>query len=85
MTDIIYKFSASWCNPCKQLSKTLEGADLGCEVVEIDIDSNIELCEKYNIRGVPTLVFLGSDNYLIGNSSIPKIKEWIAECRSQFN
>lgn len=82
MADVIYKFSASWCNPCKQLSKTLEGEDLGCDLIEIDIDQNRELCEKYNIRGVPTLVYVGNGQTLVGNNLLSDIKRWIESCRA---
>ena len=73
----IYRFTASWCNPCKQLAKTLEGEDLGVEIVVVDIDENRELCEKYNIRGVPTLADSNNDSILVGNSSLEDIKAWI--------
>lgn len=51
----IYKFSASWCNPCKMLSKTMSTLDI--PYTEIDVDENEELTEKYNIRNVPVLLF----------------------------
>jgi thioredoxin 1 len=54
----IYKFSASWCQPCKMLSKVMAGTELGVPVREIDIDDEFELANKYQIRGVPTLVLL---------------------------
>lgn len=53
----VLKFSASWCSPCKMLSKTLEGYE-GVEIQEIDIDANQEVAIRYGIRGVPTLVLL---------------------------
>lgn len=53
----ILKFSATWCGPCKMLSKTLEGYT-DVEIKEIDIDVDRTLTEKYGIRGVPTLVLL---------------------------
>ena len=57
----LLKFSASWCGPCKMLSKVMEGQDLGVEVKEVDIDEEYELAQQYQIRGVPTLVLLEDD------------------------
>lgn len=74
----IYRFTASWCNPCKMLAKTLENADLGVDIVVIDIDENREMCDKYSIRGVPTLVNPENGSMLVGNSSLEDIKKWLA-------
>lgn len=51
----VLKFSASWCAPCKMLSQALEEKD---NIQEIDIEQNDDLVKQYNIRNVPTLVFL---------------------------
>ena len=51
----VLKFSASWCGPCRVLSQTLEGVE---NITNVDIDNNMEQARKYNIRNVPTLVFL---------------------------
>ena len=55
MSIEVLKFSASWCTPCKLLSATLKDAE---GLKEIDIDQNRELTAEYNVRSVPTLVFL---------------------------
>lgn len=53
----LIKFQASWCQPCKSLSKNIKFVDLSeLEFVEIDIDEDAETSLKYKIRGVPTLV-----------------------------
>jgi thioredoxin 1 len=49
------KFSATWCGPCKVVGKSLEGVDLK----NVDIDTDVDgLTKEYNIRSVPTIVFL---------------------------
>ena len=75
----IYRFTARWCNPCKMLAKTLEGEDLGVEIEVVDIDENRELCEQFNIRGVPTLADAETRSILVGNSSLPDIRKWLKE------
>lgn len=57
----VLKFEASWCQPCKMLSKTLEEsrdalADIKIET--IDIDQQPERTKQYQVRGVPTIVVL---------------------------
>lgn len=79
MSNKIIKFSASWCNPCKTLAKTLEGVDFGIPLVEIDIDDQMDVANRYNIRGVPTLVlvdeFEDEITRLVGLHSIETIKQ----------
>jgi thioredoxin 1 len=54
------KFSASWCGPCKALSKVIENAGDKIPVVieEVDIDTTGSRSAEYNIRSVPTMVLL---------------------------
>jgi thioredoxin 1 len=51
----VLKFSASWCGPCRVLSNILQGVK---GITNIDIDTNMETARKYNVRQVPTMVFL---------------------------
>ena len=51
----VLKFSASWCGPCRVLAQILKDVE---GVTNVDIDNNMEQARKYNIRNVPTLVFL---------------------------
>ena len=58
------KFYATWCEPCKMLSKIIEGVKdkITMPIEDIDIEQNMELAQKYNIRGVPALVIIDKDN-----------------------
>ena len=57
----VLRFTASWCQPCKMLAKTLEDVDTQVPIEVIDIDENQQLAMDYGIRGVPTLVMLDGD------------------------
>lgn len=50
----VLKFGADWCAPCKLLDKNLEGK----EYVKINVDDNMEEAIKYNVRNVPTTLFI---------------------------
>ena len=56
----LLKFSASWCNPCKQLTKILQSIpqELLIDMQEIDIDKETGMSAMWKIRSVPTLVLL---------------------------
>ena len=55
----LYKFSASWCQPCKSLAGNMKHVDFGdVELIEIDIDYDGDKAAEFKIRGVPTLVFM---------------------------
>lgn len=62
MTMRVLKFSASWCEPCKQLSKTLEAMDFPYEVSEVDVDTNRIASVEYGIRTVPTMILVDENN-----------------------
>jgi thioredoxin 1 len=53
------RMTASWCQPCKSLARTLDLQGINIEAV--DIDENREMAMKYNIRGVPTILILDDD------------------------
>jgi thioredoxin 1 len=54
----LLKFYATWCGPCKALSKTMEDLEFPFEVIPVDIEENMELAVKYGVRGVPALILV---------------------------
>jgi thioredoxin 1 len=81
---ILVKYAATWCAPCKALSKTIdtvlpEFPDLNIQ--NIDIDENPELAAEARVRGVPTLVKLDdSGNEVarkVGGMSVNELREFI--------
>lgn len=76
----VLKFSASWCGPCKMLSKTIEGIETNVVIEEVDIDEQSELANEYGIRGVPTLVMLDENVEVkrsVGNLTKQQLESWL--------
>ena len=58
---VVVDFYADWCGPCKMISpKVVEMAkEFGTVVfLKVDVDSNEETAEKYEIRAMPTFLFI---------------------------
>ena len=58
---VLLDFSAEWCPPCKMLAPVVERIALEFEgkldVFGVDTDQSPELSQKFNISGVPTMIF----------------------------
>ena len=74
----IFRFTASWCQPCKALAKNLEMANLNIPIEVIDIDVFDDVAMEYSIRSVPTLILMegANQNRLVGVHTPDQIKEW---------
>lgn len=59
---VLIDFYADWCGPCKRLAPELEmieeemRANETVKFAKLDVDSNQELSQKYQIRGIPNVI-----------------------------
>ena len=51
----IVDFYATWCGPCKELSKEYSGK---VDIYQIDVDQEKELAAAFGIRSIPTLLLI---------------------------
>jgi thioredoxin 1 len=76
----ILRFTASWCQPCKVMAKTLEEVNSVVPIEVVDIDVHSDLAMEYGIRSVPTLVMKDGNveiKRMIGMKSKQDLTEWI--------
>lgn len=81
MIKRIEKYSASWCQPCRVLEKTLENIPSDIELIKYDIDEDESIAEMRGIRNIPVLIYY-DENYnevtrTVGAIPLSKIMEVI--------
>ncbi len=83
---VLVDFFADWCGPCKTLAPILKDtkAELGedVKIVKIDVDKNQQLSEKYQVRGVPTLILFKNGQQLWRQSGVVQKSDLVQLIRS---
>jgi len=76
----VFYFTADWCYPCKKVKPIVEeiNRDSIIKFQSIDVDSEIELAKKFEIRSIPTFILL-KDGKEIKRITGAKTKEQLEE------
>jgi len=57
---VLVDFWATWCGPCRMIAPTVEAVAQDyagrAKVGKLNVDENLSVTSRYNIRGIPTLL-----------------------------
>ena len=76
----LLKFGAEWCTHCKEQDTILKKFDaIPVEVIDCDNDID-DLCSKYNIMSIPTMLLIDNDEVVErfnGTISLDELNECV--------
>lgn len=87
MSKQLIRLTATWCQPCKQLAKTINEVEdkldhLDYKVVDLDEDKTVAV--KYNVRSIPTLLILDESGAELGRKTGAISKEDLLQFVQEF-
>ena len=83
---VLVDFWGEWCGPCKAIGPALE--EISGEkqetlsIVKLNIDENPLTPQKYNVRGIPTLLIFKNGEVIaekMGALSKSQLESWIEQ------
>lgn len=76
---VILDFYASWCPPCKIVSKQLKQYQTlhknKVHIFKVNIDAQRELMDRFNVKSIPTLIYLKDGKPLFKEVGVRNNKE----------
>lgn len=64
---VVIDFFATWCGPCKRIAPLFEQLAeeyVGVRFLKVDVDESAEIAEMFEIRAMPSFVFLKNGKLL---------------------
>lgn len=85
-TKVLFFDAPSWCRGCflmkPKFYEEVKKYDIKYDIIDVDDEKGAELSCQYNVRNVPTLVFLKGNNVIgveKGNNSYNMISKYVKE------
>lgn len=80
--SVVLVFKTPWCLPCKKLDAVLDSFSINrpnWEVVKINMDTNKDLAENYEVKSVPTLLFFKESKQLSSHIGFINLEDLLFE------
>lgn len=83
---VVVDLWAEWCQPCKQLSPTLEKLASegggGWILAKVDVDANPRIAQMFQVQSIPTVYVVVAQQPVTSFSGVqpePELRSWIAQ------
>jgi len=88
--NVVVDFYAEWCGPCKKFAPIFEkvaGSELEKSKLfaKVNIDKEGELCDKFKVRSVPTILFLKNGKEVARHVGYLSEKELSLQIKKHFS
>lgn len=81
---VIVDFWASWCGPCMVMAPLVESIARKytgkLKVAKVNVDNNADIARRYEVRSIPTLLFLKRgelEDRIVGRITAEELEERI--------